>query len=491
MVALERPGALLCCAEVSEMIPSSLIHFPGCGKTVTLGSFKPFILIRARVKLLGAFMKLSVKALFGATVAFVAITATQVFALLLSAVPASAQYAQYRLLDPKAVLETLADSAAIITPFSSQPRPGTGRAHTNVHLFHPAEGLPTATPQTGGPLFSGNFNETPASIACIYALVTVVSGCNPQHVTALPSGGSKVIAIVDAFDAPRALADLTVFSQNFGLPLPNAQNFQVVYATPTAGIEDTPPPYDSGWEMEISLDIQWAHAMAPAAKIILVEAASDGLNDLLAAVTLAGNLVTAAGGGQVSNSWGANEFSGQNIYDSTFGAASATYFFASGDSPGTLYPAVSPNVVAVGGTTISRNKRTGNFVREMAWSKGGGGPSRYEPRPAYQSSISKIVGSARGTPDVSAVADPNSGVWVYDSAAQGWIVVGGTSVATPILAGITNVQGIFRLSSSEELTHLYSTTSSYLDITSGSCGTHSARTHWDFCTGMGVPKGAH
>jgi kumamolisin len=263
----------------------------------------------------------------------------------------------------------------------------------------------------------------------------------------------------------------------------------VVYAKPAGGQTNTPPPYDSGWEMEISLDIQWAHAMAPDAKIILVEAASDSVNDMYAAVTLAGNLVTAAGGGQVSNSWGGSEFSGENIYDSTFSAAGATYFFASGDSPGTSYPAVSPNVVSVGGTSISRNRRTGNFVREKAWSQGGGGPSQFEPRPAYQDSIAKIVGSARGTPDVSAVADPNTGVWIYDSAAGGWIVVGGTSVATPVVAGITNLQGAFRLSSNAELTNLYANPSSYIDITKGRCGTHRAKAQWDFCTGIGAPKG--
>jgi hypothetical protein len=409
-------------------------------------------------------------------------------ALVLSAMPASAQYARYRALDPNAEVETLPDGAAIVTPSSSLPRPGSGKAHTNVHLFHPAGGLPTASPQASGPPFAGNFNETPASIACIYALVTPVKGCNPQTVSTLPSGGSRVIAIVDAFHAPNAMADLTVFSQNFGLPAADSSNFQVVYSSGGTAT-NTPPSYDSGWEMEISLDIQWAHAMAPNAKIILVEAASDDLSELLAAVTLAGNLVVAGNGGQISNSWGGNEFTGETGYDTTFDASGVTYFFASGDSPGTLYPAVSPNVVAVGGTTISRNRRTGNFVNETAWAKGGGGPSQFETRPTYQSSIAKTVGNARGTPDVSAVANPNSGVWIYDSNSGGWLVVGGTSVAAPVVAGITNLQGAFRLSSSDELTNLYANPSQYIDIKSGSCGTHSAKLHWDFCTGIGAPKG--
>jgi hypothetical protein len=155
---------------------------------------------------------------------------------------------------------------------------------------------------------------------------------------------------------------------------------------------------------------------------------------------LAGSLVTAGFGGQVSNSWGVSEFLGETSNDGTFNASKVVYFAASGDRPGTLWPAVSPNVIAIGGTTISRKRSTGNYISQSAWSSGGGGPSKYEGRPSYQSSISTIVGS--------------SGVWIYDSAGGGWIVVGGTSVASPVMAGITNLQGAFRLSSNAELTHL-------------------------------------
>jgi kumamolisin len=409
---------------------------------------------------------------------------------LLSIAPASAQYAAFRALDPAAELEMLADGAILITPSSSFLRPGAGTVHTNLHLFHPADGLPTASPATNpAPPFAGNYNETPASIACIYALVTPVTGCNPQTVFTLPSGGTRTIAIVDAYHAPNAFADLKVFSTNFGLPLPNDSNFQVVYASPAGTTALTPPPYDSGWEMEISLDIQWAHAMAPGANILLVEAASSNLSDMFAAVRLASALVSTSGGGQVSNSWGSSEAPNESGSDLTFGTSGVVYFVAAGDSPGTSYPAVSPNVVAVGGTTISRNRTTGNFVSQSAWSSGGGGPSRYEKRPSYQSSVSKIVGNARGTPDVSAVADPNSGVWIYDSNAGGWIVVGGTSVATPVVAGITNLKGAFRLTSNEELTYIYGNQSLYTDVTTGNCRTHRAMAHFDLCTGVGVPRG--
>jgi kumamolisin len=404
--------------------------------------------------------------------------------LLLSVAPVAAQYAEFRALDPNAETHALADGDILVTPSSSIPQPGTGRAHTNVHLFHPAGGLPAVSRSASGPPVAGNYNETPASIACIYALVTPAPGCNPQTVSAVPTGGGGVIAIVDAYDAPNAAADLTVFSQHFGLPLPN---FQVVYATSAGTTTTTPPPYNAGWETEISLDIEWAHAMAPNARILLVEAASGSLSDLLAAEALAGSLVTSGFGGQVSNSWGVLEFSGETSNDGTFNASKVVYFAASGDLPGTLWPAVSPNVIAVGGTTISRSKSTGNYISQSAWTSGGGGPSKYEGRPSYQSSISNIVGSARGTPDVAAVADPKTGVWIYDSAGGGWMVVGGTSVASPVMAGITNLRGAFRLSSKAELTNLYANQSQYIDIKTGSCGRHRATVGWNFCTGVGVP----
>src|SRR2546422_10236220 len=154
--------------------------------------------------------------------------------------------------------------------------------------------------------------ETPASLGCVYFLVsTRVSGCNPLTATVNPAGGSKVIAIVDAFDDPNAATDLAKFSAQFGLP---AANFSKVFAS------GTKPPQDptGGWELEESLDIEWAHAMAPSARIILVEAASNSLTNLLAAETKAATLVAAAGGGEVSNSWGGGEFSGETSLDSHF-----------------------------------------------------------------------------------------------------------------------------------------------------------------------------
>ena len=358
------------------------------------------------------------------------------------------------------------------------------RAHTNIQVFLPAETL--RNEQTVGPPYAGYAYETPASLACVYTLVKAVTGCNPNTVTAAPTGGGRMIAIVDAYDAPNAASDLATFSTQFGLP---AANFQVVYASGTR------PAYDMGWEFEESLDVQWAHAMAPHAKIVLVEAASNSFADLMTAEDVASSMVNAAGGGEVSNSWGGSEFSGETTYDSHFVKAGVVFVASAGDYPGTSWPGASPNVVAAGGTTVRRNPSTGNYVAEVPWDSAGGGISAVEARPSYQSGISSMVGSHRGVPDLSFDSNPVTGVWVYDTNAGGWNIVGGTSVASPALAGIVNLAGSFYTSSNAELTAIYNNravATDFSDITSGYCGPYagySAATGWDFCTGVGSDKG--
>jgi kumamolisin len=217
-------------------------------------------------------------------------------------------------------------------------------------------------------------------------------------------------------------------------------------------------------------------------------------------VDVATKLVVNAGGGEVSMSWGGSEFSGETSYDSHFNNASyVVYFAASGDTGGqTIYPSTSPYVVAAGGTTIHRDSN-GNFTSETAWSGSGGGPSTYEQIPSYQSVISSIVGAKRGIPDFSFDADPNSGVSVYDSTScqglSGWLVFGGTSVATPSLAGIVNTAGHFYQDSFQELGTIYpdyagtNYGTDFRDITSGTAGSYSAGAGWDFVTGVGSNQG--
>ena len=310
---------------------------------------------------------------------------------------------------------------------------------------------------------------------------------------------------MDAFDDPNIFADLQYFSTQFALTPVTPSSFQVVFAphgaAPPAPIgscmgPSTQPPTakGTGWDVEESLDVEWAHAMAPDATIYLVEAQSNSGIDLFCAVTVAGHLVTAAGGGEVSMSWGGGEFPAEVTVDNVFTAPNVAYFASSGDGAGTFYPSASPNVVSVGGTSLRTNPSTGAFFEEADWQSTGGGPSRFEPRPAYQNGIAGIVGAHRGIPDISADANPATGVWVFDSLDLGrpiWFIVGGTSVSSPVWAGIINSRGVIYSSSQALLGHLYGDLrDNFFDITKGICGSYmslSAGEGWDFCTGLGSP----
>ena len=405
-------------------------------------------------------------------------------------------------------------SGQVVIPRSGIARPeDVGvRARTLYKIFVPA-GRPEGvvgfredeyTPDTVQPI-AGYYAETPASLACLYQLVTVTSGCNPGTLTKVASGGSKAIAIVDAYDYPTALADLTAYSKQFGLPAPASSTFTVAWPGTAKPSPDPDCSWYGGWSCwaaEEALDIEMAHAAAPSAHIYLVEAASSNFADLLAAVTTAISLVRAAGGGEVSMSWGGGEFSTETKSDATFAGTNVVFFASSGDSEGTIYPSVSPNVVAVGGTTIARNPSTLAFESEIVWDDTGGGYSGYEPRPSFQSAISSTVGSHRGVPDVAAVGNPRTGVWVYESyentyngSLYAWNIIGGTSVASPLWAGIVNHAGHFSASALAEETLIYGsakTAADYRDVTNGSCGYYEgwmAASGWDPCSGNGAPLG--
>jgi kumamolisin len=401
----------------------------------------------------------------------------------------------------------------IIPPSSTSKASDTGvRAHTNIRYLS-SQGSFSGQPQFAGPPFPGYFYEDPASLACIYNLQPPEPGCNPNVVSRNPRGGSKALAVVDPYDDPNASADLQAFSTQFGVAPINPSNFIVVYA-PYGGATPgsctgpaTEPAVDptGGSEVEESLDIEYAHSMAPEATLYLVEAQSNYYTDLLCAVTVASGLVQKAGGGEVSMSWGGGEFPGETTLDSVFTTPGVVYFAAAGDAPGTIYPSVSPNVVAAGGTTLSTNPNNGRFILENTWQDGGGGPSAFEPRPNYQNGIAYIVGSQRGVPDVSLDSNPNTGVWVLDNflipdfgyttycgVTPCWLIVGGTSVATPTWAGIVNTAGSFFPSTSAQLTKMYRDFEfGFNDIILGSCGPYIgyfAFPGWDFCTGLGSPK---
>jgi hypothetical protein len=261
---------------------------------------------------------------------------------------------------------------------------------------------------------------------------------------AAADGSGQTIAIVDAFNDPNITSDLGVFDTQFGLSAPSS--FKVVNQTGGSKL----PTTDSGWAGEIALDVEWAHAMAPKANILLVEAASSSISDLMSAVKYAGSaagvsVVSMSWGGSEFFSWGGGEFVGQTSYDSYFttpaGHQGVTFVASAGDSgasSGVQWPASSPNVLSVGGTTLNTQGTTGTYSSESSWSGTSGGYSQVETEPAYQTGVQSS--GARSTPDVSYVADPNTGVAVYDSLPDqgfsGWQEVGGTSAGAPQWAAL-------------------------------------------------------
>ena len=282
------------------------------------------------------------------------------------------------------------------------------------------------------------------------------------------------------------------------------------------------PPTNVHWGVEEDLDIEWAHAMAPSAKIILIEACSNSGNDLFYAEQVAGIEVAAAGGGDISNSWGGGEFSGEvGAIDDVFYHyhwKQITYFASAGDSGwGAQYPSSSPWVVSAGGTTVNRDANQ-NFLSESCWSGSGGGVSLYE-KWASPPNILNGMGpwadfqypfaaqTASQTPDISFDADPNSGANVYDSfGVGGWIIVGGTSLASPALAGIINNannrlgqerpaggSSYSTLENNLLYSQLFANTAyhaNFYDVATGSNGTgHNAAVGYDQCTGIGSPRG--
>lgn len=361
----------------------------------------------------------------------------------------------------------------IIYPESSIPK--LGRPHTN-YFF-----VDSDKPRLDGPDPNA---ETPGSLACVYQLVTGPTGCPIATSTNVPSGGVGAIAIVDAGDYPTAASDLAAFDKQFGIP---AADFTVVYA-------GKKPPVYPDWIVEEALDIEWAHSMAPQAKLFLVvsklcnsgECATD---PTWQAITLAAKLVAQNGGGVVSMSFGDyGEMKKERNYDKYFTQPGVVYFAASGDSGigVSIYPGSSPNVVSVGGTFFNRDPRTGKFVSEV-YGGGGGDISPYEPIPSYQSGIKGIVGTHRGYPDIASDYMP-ANIYVQGS----WTTVGGTSWGTPTIAGIVNAAGNRQTSTANELTMLYNELADpteykadFNDITQGDS---HCKVGWDLCAGIGSPK---
>lgn len=318
------------------------------------------------------------------------------------------------------------------------------------------------------------------------------SGYEPSQIQAayhLPStGGSGTIVIVDAYNAPNIENDLSAFDNKFNIvPCTKANGCLTVHFQGSSP-PPAPPPL-SNWDVEITIDVEWAHAIAPNAKILLYEANSSKPVDLLTGVDFGRNQSSTR---SISMSWVTDEFSNESSFDTLFTASHPVAFFAASGDNGShnSWPAVSSNVIAVGGTSLILN--SDNSVQsETAWSGSGGGDSSFEAEPSYQSSynIPQAKGM-RGTPDVSLDADPEQSPYlVIFNGSLG--AVGGTSVGTPIWAAMNTLN-------TKTITNdlLYSNaktqmSSYYRDITVGTNGTCSfycsAQVGYDYVTGLGTP----
>ena len=311
-------------------------------------------------------------------------------------------------------------------------------------------------------------------------------------------GAGQTIGIVAAFDYPDIERDLAVFDQAFGLPPCTTKNRCFQKVDMSGGRMDP----NGVWPPEIALDVEWAHAIARQAKILLVEAADDTLDSLLAAVDTA----VRNGATVVSMSWGAAEFSTEMVdEDGHFVGRNVTFFAASGDrGHGVIYPSASPYVMSVGGTTLHVSN-DGSYGNEKAWDGSGGGLSSYEPEPVYQASypIPNNPQLKRGTPDVAYDGDPNTGVAVYNSVPlAGWFQLGGTSIGPPQWSALVAIANSMRhaarkppLTGSQGV--LYDAANiayaaNYHDVNNGNngkcdelCKTGKA---YDYVTGLGTPR---
>jgi hypothetical protein len=359
----------------------------------------------------------------------------------------------------------------ILSPFLASPRRGRRPARLVVEALE-ARNLLTS--------------YSPIQIRHAYGFDRVQFG-DASHALVSGNGTGQTIGIVDAFDDPTIASDLAFFDSYWGLAAP--PSFSKVNQT---GGTTYPPP-NGGWATEIALDVEYAHAMAPAANILLVEANDNGFGNLNTAVQYAANHGAAA----VSMSYGAGEFAGETGFDSIFTHSGVTYLSSTGDggAPGG-YQAFSPNVVAVGGTSLFVDG-SGNYSSESGWSGSGGGISVYENQPAYQNGVVNQWSTTKRTiPDISMDADPNTGVWTYNSySGGGWGVWGGTSLACPLMAGVTAVadQGRSYLfgrpsyTGGNFLNALYHLPQSDIhDITTGNNG-FAAGPGYDLVTGRGTP----
>lgn len=424
-----------------------------------------------------------------------------------------------------------AQSAPLPQALPAQTRFLSTRRLTPDQLLAAQNGLlPPAPPAQAGsppsPLAAGALvtTYTPAQVRAAYGFTALPSSTGALSAAqAAQLGAGQTIYIVNAYHNPNVVTELASFNQRFGLPgctskilpastalpLPAASytgcELVVAYTNTAGTLTATAPAYDAGWATEIALDVQWAHAIAPYARIVLIEAPDASTNSLLRAVQLANTM----GPGVLSMSFGAAEGSWVSSVDSAFSSSQMTYLAATGDwGAGVMWPSVSSKVIGVGGTTLTYS---GSGSRsEVAWSGTGGGTSAYVATPSYQQSGVPGVGSLarRTVADVAMNADPSTGHYLAvipsGTSTVKWVSAGGTSLSSPMWAGLIAISNAVRAQSAQAplgsaQPALYGKVAAvpgtyakaFADITSGShgsCSTCSARAGFDQLTGLGTPN---
>ena len=320
-------------------------------------------------------------------------------------------------------------------------------------------------------------------------------------------GSGTTVAIIDAYNDPTAASDLAEYRSAAGLPALTSGQFTVYNQEGETSPLPAEAPADDDWTLEESLDVDMVSAICPLCKIDLVEANNDTGDGLYVAEETA---ATTLGAKYVSNSWGGSETSSDTTYDSEyFGVSGVVYTAAAGDSAysgGVIYPATSPNVVAVGGTTLDTSSNSRGWT-ESVWETSstegtGSGCSAYEPQPSWQSAVSLIKSacSDRVDNDVAADADPNTGAAIYDTSNDngGWVEVGGTSESTPMLAAMFALAGNNGNGGNDAADSIYTHTTDFYTVTASSNGSCSpsvlctatgAADTYNGPTGWGTPDG--
>ena len=398
---------------------------------------------------------------------------------------------------------------------NSSSKPATLIPHTNYHY------KPVCQP-----------TKKPGKFYCMSEIVTDTTGkamvlptVHPMDLTSAPYGPAqfrgaygvtgttsktRTVAIVDAYDDPTVLSDLNTYSTNFSIPtMSSCAVSGGTYSNPCFQVVNenggsTLPPSDGqgviGWAGEISLDVQSVHAMCQNCNILLVEASSENSSDLIQA---ADQTAVSMGANVVSNSWGGSEDPSETSLDSYFDHPGVPFVFSSGDDGyGVGYPAASPNVTAVGGTSLNINTDN-TYNSETVWNSWGGGPgsgcSAYEPKPYFQHDLGC---SNRTVADIAADADPNTGAYVYVTDpiyGSGYYEIGGTSLAAPLVASVYALAGGVGTTFGNSLPYanlnygvnLRDVTSGNNIVSGSSCGSYLciAGTGYDGPTGLGSPLG--